>query len=277
MSIFNVVGNVSQTAIVWRAIDRCWFPFERLLPSLQMEGKKVIEVFWADLSHYNATNSAGSHSHVHVGDAQAHPIERTIGGRKQVLGLFYMPPHTRIVLDQVLVHYPDLAMEVFLAEVAHAVDYHSLTPNHRRKITNLLHTEQLPPDHPVGDGVAFRLDGHECSWFDVGPYEAWVGEAFMESFIEAFSDVRVTIQLNHPTSPEVASQIHNLLLPPMFTPSITPAPEPVAPTTPTPPGVLPDVDLTVQFVAALRRFLKSRAVPKYLRNLAEKWLGQSGL
>lgn len=211
MSIFRITGTPTQRALVESALAACSFPFDLLAASLAAIGKTTLDVEWADLSRYLATGAdhAAEHSHAHG----AHTVERVIEGRLAVLGLFYLPPHTRIVLDRRLEQEPDLAREVFLAEAAHLVDYHWMRPEHRRQVVNMLHAQDLPPDHPVDDGVAFTLDGHVCSWFDVGPYEDWVGEAFMETFIEAFApSVTVTITLDHPTWPPVPERVRAALL-----------------------------------------------------------------
>ena len=194
-------GTAAQNTLVQAAVDRCDMDWARLLPSLQREGKTSIRVEWADLSRYAATEE----------HAEAHEIVREVEGRRRVLGLFYLPPYTKVVLDVTLERDPQLAAEVFLAEGAHAVDYHFLTADMRRQFVNSLHTQQLPAGADTADGVAFQLDGHTCSWFDVGGYADWVGEAFMEGFIEATSDVPVTITLNHPVGPEDRDVIRRFL------------------------------------------------------------------
>jgi len=221
---FHLSGTPAQQAIARDALAVCDFPFDRLLPSLQREGRSSIRVDWADLSRYTVSSEKAGHDHIHEGDAVAHPIERDVEGRARVLGLFYLPPYTRIVLDLSLTALPRLAIEVLLAEAAHAVDYHYMTPDMRRAFVNSVHTQQLAPTTPTDDGVPFHLDGHTCSWFDVGDYADWVGEAFMEGFIEAFApSVPVTIQLNHPVGEEDRRVIRESLA------VDAPEPEPVAP------------------------------------------------
>lgn len=201
---FYLSGTDIQRQLVLDALSVCDFPFERLLPSLQREGRDTIRVDWEDLSRYAASSEKAGHDHIHDGAAVGHPVERVVDGRARVLGLFYLPPYTRVVLDTSLTQLPRLAMEVFLAEAAHAVDYHFMSSDMRRAFVNSVHDEELPPGHSTDDGVAFHWStGHVCSWFDVGPYDSWVGEAFMEGFIEAFApSVPVTIQLGHPVGPE---------------------------------------------------------------------------
>ncbi len=208
--MWNLVGTASQNALVQQAIDRCDFDFTLCLPSLAREGKTNVRVEWADLSRHFDGDTV-SHQRSHGIDDVAHPIEREVEGRLRVLGLFYLPPYTKIVLDLGLEQMPVVAQEVFLAEGAHCVDYHFMTSEHRRLFVNALHAEQLPPGADTSDGVAFNLDGHTCSWFDVNSYGWWVGEAFMEGFIEATSDVPVTINLNHPVGPEDREVIRQFL------------------------------------------------------------------
>ena len=257
MSVFALAGTDEQQNLVRNAISRCDFDFQRIVPSLSRIGRDRVPVDWADLSRYAASDGKG-HDHVHEGDTIAHPIERVIDGRRRVLGLFYLPPYTRIVLDVTLTSRPELAQEVFLAEAAHLVDYHFMTAEMRRRFTNAVHTQSLPPDASVTDGAAFNLDGHTCSWFDVGPYSMWVGEAFMEGFIEATSDVKVTINLGHPVGPEDRDVIRASLG--LGAPEVPPTSEEDA-----------------ELATALRRFLETRSgqrSPLYLRTAAEAWLAK---
>lgn len=296
MSIWNLTGNSTQIAVVKRAIERCDFDFDKLGPSLAREGRLVISVEWADLSRYGTSDGKG-HEHVHEGEAVAHPIEREVDSRKRVLGLFYLPPHTRIVLDASLTHNPELAQEVFLAECAHAVDYHFMTPDMRRAFVNSVHTDRLLPDSNVSDGAPFYLDGHTCSWFEVGAYADWVGEAFMEGFIEGTSDIACTVQLNHPVGPEDRAVIRDFLgivdaapepVPePAVEPEVVPVPEPVVvapeealqpapePTPEEPTSTQPANAADVALATALRRFMRTARgaiSPRYLRDATVEWL-----
>lgn len=265
--MFTTTGTAVQRLIIEEAIRLCDFPFDKLLPSLQKEGKQSIAVSWEDLSRYNNTAAvaheirahdnehahSGGH-HMKVDGMEVSPVIREIDGRSRVLGLFYLPPHTRIVLDSGLAGDAPLAREVFLAEGAHAVDYHYMTNNHRLAVWNALH--QLPGDR-LPEGTTVHESGdldHGHSWFDgPGGYNTWVGEAFMEAFVRAFAPtVRVTISLSHPVSLTAAAAIRKALLPP----------EPPA----------KDPALCEALRAALKRFLATRYVPAYLRKAAEAWL-----
>jgi hypothetical protein len=275
--VFTYTGSTRQQQIARDAVDLFDFPWERMTHNLALEGKDTIEITWQDLTRYNQqvahTRAAGDggHSHIHIPvgggqSATAHPIERVIEGRKRVLGLFYLPPYTRVVIETSLVSDPELAAEVIGCELAHAVDYHTFTPRDRWEIVNILHTDDLVAGADTSDGAVFHLDGHTCSWFDVGPYEAWVGEAFMETFVEAFGGITATMSLMHPTGPDQAAAVRQLLLPT----------EPDDPDPDTPEPVDHDADLEAaiaQAQAALRKYEDNRQPAKYvvvaLRDLSQ--------
>ncbi len=221
--VWNLQGTEAQQRIAREGLALCDFPFYRLAPELRAEaGRDSIPVEWADLSRYNATPAVAyngvavtvpeEHNHIHEDGDTAHPIERVVNGRSRVLGLAWYSG--KVTLDVGLEQDPRLAHEVLLAEGAHMVDFFYMTNAHRRAVVNALHRDQLPAGYEVQDGAPFGLDGHQCGWFEVGPYGMWVGEAMMEAFIESFSPVQVTIQLGHPVSPVQAAYIRRLLLGP---------------------------------------------------------------
>lgn len=221
--MWSLTGTASQNALVQAAIDRSDMDWSKLLPSLQREGKTQIRVEWADLSRFGqaavALRAHGGGERVTDENGQAAiPVEREVEGRRRVLGLFYLPPHTRVVLDFALEQDPILTQRVFIAEGAHAVDYHVMTAEHRRLFINSLHTQQLPVGADVSDGAVFDLDGHACSWFDgkrvdgqLIAYRDWIGETFMQGFIEATTDLGNDFQLGHPVGPEDRSVIRQFL------------------------------------------------------------------
>jgi hypothetical protein len=211
--IWDLQGTANQQRIVRDALAACDYPFERLAPELRTEaGRDSIPVDWQDLSRYNSVAERDAHLHVHEDGDDAHPVIRVVEGRARVLGLAWYSG--KVTLDLSLERDERLAAEVMLAEGAHMVDFFYMDDQQRRGVVNALHHDQLPNNHPIEDGQLFGLDGHTCGWFDVGPYHMWVGEAFMEAFIESFSDVRVTIQLGHPVSPVQAQYIRRALLGP---------------------------------------------------------------
>jgi hypothetical protein len=217
--MWNLVGTPSQNVLVQQALDRCDFPWPLLLPGLAREGKTSLRVEWADLSRYNH----GAEGHEHADGA--HTIVREVEGRRRVLGLFYLPPHMKVVLDNSLVNHPTLAQEVFLAEGAHAADYAWMVDHGlRRQVWNALHSDEHDIAHDVPESGDIN---HGHSWFD-GPagYATWVGESVMALFGMAFSDVPVTIHLTHPITEEAIRVLRDAALPPTPEPPPTPDPEP---------------------------------------------------
>lgn len=201
MSIFDISGTPSQVALVERALSRCDFEWTLLLPELQSEvGRERIPVEWADLSRWAAAVAEGKGGHAHVHEFTedglivdtGHPVE----ARGRVLGLAWYSG--KVSLDLSCEADPELAQEVFLAEVAHMVDFFYLTDEHRDRIFLAYHGN-LDTEH-----------GHD--WFDVGTYGEWVGEAWMSGFTLAFSDVTPTIILGHTTTREAARRTFRRLL-----------------------------------------------------------------
>lgn len=223
-------GTASQNAIVQDAIDRCDYPFDRL--------SQPIPVEWADLSRYASTqvsthdHATGrahddhhdepaepvTHFHVEEGGDMAHGV----AFRRQVLGLFWL--NGRIQIESSLETAPDLAKEVFLAEVAHAADYFdpNFTDDVRIAIWNAVHPDDqhLAPGTDVGRDSGADL-GHGHAWFDRGPYSTWVGEEFMGLFCAAFSDIRPTIPFAHVWDPDAAHQVRAALVGPPPAPQST--------------------------------------------------------
>lgn len=213
-AVFDIRGDVRQTELVRSALAVCDFPWELLEPSLRAEGRSAVTVTFDDLSRFQVAGADHGQAHDHADGA--HTIEREIEGRRAVLGLFYLPPHTKIVLERRLVDHPDLLREVFVAEAAHLVDYHWIVPARptaRAAIWNALHADH----HDVDPGAVLPESGdigHGHSWFD-GPagYATWVGEALMEAFARAFApSVPVTMSMAHPTSAAAAAEIRAALL-----------------------------------------------------------------
>jgi hypothetical protein len=231
--IWSLQGTPNQNALVQRALDACDFPFDRLAPGLRASvGRDRIPVVWDDLSRYGAQTAAAGvaplvrhgvdddpHDHAHGGDYDL------LEFRQRVLGLAWYSG--KISLDLSMETNPLLAMEVFLAEGAHMVDFFYMTEEERVGIARAFHGNTA--DH----GPA-----HGHGWFDVGDYRSWIGEAFMGGFIKAFApSVPVTIPFNHPATPAVGVDIRRILLREPVEPTpppdvVTPPEEPSAPQTP---------------------------------------------
>lgn len=214
--IWNLQGTEQQNALVRQALAACDFPFDELAPSLAREGKTGIDVTWEDLSQRGARATA-SQEH----DEGMHTIVREVDGRARVLGLFYLPPYTRVVVDSSLVSYPVVAQEVLLAEGAHAVDYHwMLERGLRRAVWNALHadTEDTTATVPETGDV-----GHGDSWFEgSGGYSTWVGESWMALFVRAYAPtIPVTINLSHPVTDAAAAEVRRAFA--EYLPAVGPA------------------------------------------------------
>lgn len=209
---FDLHGTEAQRELARRTLTvRCDYPWARLLPGLRAAtGRETIPVEWADLSRWAGAITAEGHAHVHEDGDTAHVLE----ARARVLGLAWYSG--RVQVEATLTG--DVAAEVLLSEAAHMVDFFALTDPQRVAVWNALHGpgHRLPEDADVTDAVDL---GHGHGWFDVGPYGAWIGEALMEAFVRAFSDVPVTIALGHPTDAAAAAQVRTALLadrPPYF-------------------------------------------------------------
>lgn len=197
-----IQGNARQVELTRHVLEeRCDYPWERLLPGLRATvGRETIPVEWVDLTRYGAAVDGRTHGDQHSAHVLAY--------RRQVLGLAWYSG--KVSVEATLTG--DLAAEVLLAETAHMVDFFALTNRQRVAVWNALHDAEhrLPEDVPVVDAVDL---GHGHGWFDVGPYGSWVGEAFMEAFVKAFSDVPVVIKLgHHPTDEAAAVEVRAAVL-----------------------------------------------------------------
>ncbi len=224
MTVWEYRGTPSQVAIARQTFDACSFPWEKMRDGIVAAcggAFCLVVVEWADLSRYAAARGAQSATHDH--DHGVHPVER----RGRVLGLAYYPQPARqfpgkVVLDNSLEAEPALAAEVALSEGAHMVDFHALTNAHRIAIWNALHPgaeQDIPDGVQVVDGADL---GHGHSWFDVGGYYEWLGEAWMGLFVRAFSPYPVTINFSHPPTDEAIAAVQALFLPPAVPPVVLP-------------------------------------------------------
>lgn len=208
--VWDLRGTENQNRIIQEALDRTTFPFDVLLPGLQASvGRSYIPVEWEDLSRYNRVADAEGHEHVHINGDTGHPIFREIEGRQRVLGLAWYSG--KVSMDTSLEFDDELAFEVFLSEGAHMIDFFWMTQEHREAIWNALHVDAEDSDHVTEEGEV----GHGHSWFDVGGYYSWVGEAWMGLFVRAYSNVLVTIDFDHPPT-DAAVREARLALTPYF-------------------------------------------------------------
>lgn len=262
--VFDLQGTDAQRELTARSLDRFAFPWPVLLPGLRARVNRTrIPVRWmdcqvyaaaaagvevddhaapaegghADSEHHGHEHGHGTyghgtygHEHQHVvvpGMGEAHPIEREIEGRRRILGLAGYGGW--VGLDFSLEGDPELTAEVFGSEGAHMADFFHMhyQPDLYRQVWNALHPGDaedsagpVPEEGPVG---------HGHGWFDAGGYYSWAGEAFMGLFVQAFSDVPVTIRFDHPPTAEGIELLR----------AVYPLPEPAAPEEPTTPEADP--------------------------------------
>ena len=176
---WNLTGTEPQKSIVRQAFERIKFPFEVLaLPGTP-------ELGWRDLNGSDEWWLAeGGTARKHEGHGtpapdgeRPEPLNGELEGRKWVMGVFF-PSSARIYLDVRLEPYPELAMSVVSAEIAHAVDeFLPLSEEQRQAIMAILHPE--------------GADHH--TWWERSDYNAeyytLVGEEFMRLFTKAYSDI----------------------------------------------------------------------------------------
>lgn len=168
------------------AMDALYFPTVRIK---KRTGKKV-PIAVADLSRFAQNMDANGHGHAHEGEEHAHLLGEPIpenAVRQAPLGLYWLPtnqhPAGRIEVGSHALSNPDLAREVLVAEIAHAVDYGAMTNSQRARINRLF--EHTGHNHPVDErneiGPDEWFEGHE------GGYWAWPGERFMALFQAAYA------------------------------------------------------------------------------------------
>lgn len=207
--VWDLRGTPEQNRVIEQTLERVDFPWHWLKEGLRNSvGRETIPVEWDDLSRYAQSNEAESHKHkARLHSSRAHSDEEdfhVIEYRERVLGLAWYSG--KVTMEQTLVNEADLAGEVFMSEGAHMVDFFYMDDPLRIAVWNAFHSDHqdVDPETALQDGAEVH---HGHSWFDVGGYYSWVGEAFMGGFVAAFSDLPVTIAFDHPTTPEVAAEI----------------------------------------------------------------------
>lgn len=185
---FSLEGTPEQQEIVKSSLDKIFFPWEKLTFPNQ-----YAVIGWDNL---NAVALAGPDIKKHEG-----AIHGYLEGRKYTLGIMY--PHNGFMyIDNSLVKYPDVARSTVSAEIAHDVDYFlPLTEVQRKSIMELV--------HPLG------ADNH--TWWekiDYGnEYYTLVGEAFMQIFTTAYSDIDFgnTSDFSHSITKDQAAAVRQII------------------------------------------------------------------
>lgn len=166
------VTSLDHRRILQGALDACDYPLSRIYRNT---GKRV-PVSVADTSRFTATSSHADQHHLGV-----HPLTDPADKRAAALGLYWLPtalhPAGRIEIGLNAIGQPDLAREVFIAELAHAVDYGvPLTDTQHVQIFAVVHHGDATPHGTHGWWE--ERGGHDY-WSD------WVGEVFMALFARA--------------------------------------------------------------------------------------------
>lgn len=194
---FELRGTETQIAIVKAALDRIFFPWDKLTPP---KGKFIIG--WANLNG-QALEGGKLHGGDHPAkDSDTEPIMGSINGKKYTLGVFY-PSSGNIYIDNVLVDYVKYAETTVSAEIAHLVDFFlPLTSGMKQAIGELMH------------GGVDKDHGH--SWWekiDYGTeYFSLMGEGFMQAFTIAYSDVSFDAsEFVHSIKPDQTDELRRII------------------------------------------------------------------
>ncbi len=197
------VADPAHLAVLQDAVRNLRYPLTRIHRNT---GRRV-PVTVADISRFNGFVE-GAHSQAH--DEGVHPLT---DARHQALGLYWLPtaqhPAGRIEVSVSIMGDTPLAQEVFIAELAHAVDYGvPLSDAQRARIFAIVHGGD-PTPHGT-HGWWEERGGHNY-WSD------WVGEVFMALFMRAFAP-RLSRSLEarqpwaHKVNDEMAKQVRLGLL-----------------------------------------------------------------
>ena len=181
------IADRQHKAVVQGALNACNFQLSRIR---KRTGKRV-PVTVSDLSRFAALldartghghvhNDAGEHGHLLGSPLSEEKAKSIAPWRAAALGLYWLPtpahPAGRIEVDAGIMGDVQLAQEVMLAELAHAVDYGALTEAQRVGVMALFdYSGSTPP--PQG---WFEEQGEQDYW-------RWRGERFMGLFAAAFA------------------------------------------------------------------------------------------
>ncbi len=175
------VTDREHKRVLQHALNALDYPLSRIRRNT---GRRV-PVSVSDLSRFAKLVMQGAsaeHFHVHQGDEDGHVLAATVNARRAALGLYWLPtsahPAGRIEIDQGTFSNPDLAREVMIAELAHAVDYGvPITDDQKKAIMRALHGG-AEGEH--GDHGWFEERGGQDYW-------SWQGENLMGLFMAAFA------------------------------------------------------------------------------------------
>ncbi len=200
------VADPAHLAVLQDAVRHLRYPLTRIHRNT---GRRV-PVNVADISRFNGAPAGvvGMPEHDH-GEVHALMDDH----RRAALGLYWLPteqhPAGRIEVSVAIMGDPPLAQEVFIAELAHAVDYGvPLTDEQHAQIFAIVHGGDPTPHGTHG---WWEERGGQNYWAD------WVGEVFMALFMRAFAPrlarpLEARQPWTHKVTDEMAKQTRRLLL-----------------------------------------------------------------
>lgn len=202
--IFQTSGSTEDQSKLFFPLQRIFFPWDLLKPTLASSGIQKIKLEYADLSGYGLPKSADMHildEHGNIGHAilVEHLPEEFKHFRDHphpagdVAGLAW---YGKIQVSDVYRNNQSVTDWVISAEIAHEVDFFYLDPNDMRTaLTRLVH-------HGA-------TDAHP--WFG-GPYWEQVGEGWMSGFGIAYTDfVAPDPRFLHAFAVEMVPEIRTIL------------------------------------------------------------------
>lgn len=193
--IFNLTGTEQQQKIAAGAMDKIFFPWEKLTPRFT-----YFEIGWRDLNNRTLEGEGLKHEGVHPEDFDK--IEGMLNGKKYILGIFY-PYSGHSYIDLALVNYVATAETTVSAELAHLVDFFlPLSDEHKRELVKLMYGKET---------------GHDPNaWWEKYDYSTeyygLTGESFMQAFTLAYSDMDFDAsRFRHTITKEEAYRVREIL------------------------------------------------------------------
>lgn len=195
-----------QHACITDALNRTKFDWNLMAPGLLTEvGKTAIPVEFIDCARFAQSNDEPKGARLHKSDDEFDLVAGEIDGRRAALGLAWYSGKVSIEQSLLPGNY-ELAIEVFLAEGAHMIDFFYMSDDQRTAIKDVY--AKASPD-PDGVDDWFEENGEQDYW-------SWIGESFMSGFTMAYGEGIVTALESrqpwvHRTTPEIAAQIRSIL------------------------------------------------------------------
>ena len=183
---FDLSGlSDEQLGILLPGLQAFKFPSRRIFEKTG----KLVPVTVSDLASFSTKLDQRGHGHVESGAERGHLLGKpaTPDHRSAALGLYWLPtsayPAGRIEVGVEAMADPPLAVEVLIAEAAHAIDYGALTGKQRAEINRLFEPigHQHAPDDRTEIGPDEWFEGHDAD------YWSWPGERWMSLCMAAYA------------------------------------------------------------------------------------------